>query len=122
MGERPDPRDVEGSEHELATDPAEPMDDSNEPTGPHDQAGEASEDHDTTGLHLGKAAAASAGGKRSAGKPSVAQRRRPEDSRLSGAHPDARDPALIGHVVDRIVSESGWETEIAVHGVFARWP
>jgi predicted nucleic acid-binding Zn ribbon protein len=40
---------------------------------------------------------------------------------VSGAHPDARDPALVGAVVDKLVTESGWETDLAVHGVFGRW-
>jgi predicted nucleic acid-binding Zn ribbon protein len=40
---------------------------------------------------------------------------------VSGAHPDARDPAPVGSVVDKLVSASGWETDLAVHGVFGRW-
>jgi predicted nucleic acid-binding Zn ribbon protein len=40
---------------------------------------------------------------------------------MSGASPDARDPALIGAVVDRFVLENGWSTDLAVHGLFGRW-
>jgi predicted nucleic acid-binding Zn ribbon protein len=40
---------------------------------------------------------------------------------MSGAHPDARDPALIGGVVDKFVLENGWGTDLAVHGLFGRW-
>jgi predicted nucleic acid-binding Zn ribbon protein len=40
---------------------------------------------------------------------------------MSGAHPDARDPALIGGVVDKFVLENGWGTNLAVHGLFGRW-
>jgi predicted nucleic acid-binding Zn ribbon protein len=40
---------------------------------------------------------------------------------MSGAHPDARDPALLGDAVDRFVVENGWSTDLAVHGVFGRW-
>jgi predicted nucleic acid-binding Zn ribbon protein len=40
---------------------------------------------------------------------------------MSGASPDARDPALIGGVVDKFVLENGWGTDLAVHGLFGRW-
>jgi predicted nucleic acid-binding Zn ribbon protein len=40
---------------------------------------------------------------------------------MSGASPDARDPALIGAVVDKFVLENGWSTDLAVHGLFGRW-
>jgi predicted nucleic acid-binding Zn ribbon protein len=40
---------------------------------------------------------------------------------MSGAHPDARDPELIGSAVDKLVTEGGWDTDLAVHGVFGRW-
>jgi predicted nucleic acid-binding Zn ribbon protein len=46
---------------------------------------------------------------------------RGSDPTMSGAHPDARDPALLGDVVDRFVVENGWSTDLAVHGVFGRW-
>jgi len=45
---------------------------------------------------------------------------RPE-TQISGAHPDGRDPALVGGLVDKLVTDSGWSTDVAVHGVFARW-
>ena len=40
---------------------------------------------------------------------------------LSGAHPDARDPQPLGSTVDKVVADHGWELELRVHGVFARW-
>jgi len=52
----------------------------------------------------------------------ASRQRRRSDAELSGAHPDGRDPGLIATEVDKLVAESGWETEVAVHGVFARWP
>ena len=48
--------------------------------------------------------------------------RRAEAAELSGAHPDVRDPALLGEAVDRLVAESGWTTDVSVHAVFGRWP
>lgn len=41
---------------------------------------------------------------------------------MSGAHPDDRDPQLLGAMVDKLVGEQGWELELRVRGVFARWP
>jgi len=48
--------------------------------------------------------------------------RLPRDTQVSGAHPDDRDPQLVGDQVDRLVAEQGWELELRVRGVFARWP
>jgi predicted nucleic acid-binding Zn ribbon protein len=46
----------------------------------------------------------------------------PRDPTFSGAHPDDRDPQLLGDQVERMVAERGWELELRVRGVFARWP
>jgi len=49
-------------------------------------------------------------------------RRRPVDtSARSGAHPDERDPQLLGGSLDRLVADRGWETGAAVGGVMGRW-
>lgn len=78
--------------------------------------------HDETGLELARATAQGIRG-RPRTKPTGTRtsRRSRRDTELSGAHPDARDPALVGSEVDKLVSASGWETDIAVHGVFGRW-
>ena len=47
---------------------------------------------------------------------------RPRDAQVSGAHPDDRDPQLLGDQVDRLVADLGWELELKVRSVFARWP
>jgi predicted nucleic acid-binding Zn ribbon protein len=47
---------------------------------------------------------------------------RPGDAQVSGAHPDDRDPQRLGSEVDRLVADQGWELELRVRGVFARWP
>lgn len=39
----------------------------------------------------------------------------------SGAHPDERDPQLLGPTLDRLVAERGWATDAAVGGVMGRW-
>jgi predicted nucleic acid-binding Zn ribbon protein len=47
---------------------------------------------------------------------------RPAEGRVSGAHPDDRDPQLLGDQVERLVADRGWELELRIRGVFARWP
>lgn len=79
--------------------------------------------HDTAGLDLARSVARAIRGVAPRRPKSGARSaRRPRSAELSGAHPDARDPALVGSVVDKLVTESGWATDLAVHGVFARWP
>jgi predicted nucleic acid-binding Zn ribbon protein len=85
--------------------------------GPHD-------DHRDDGLDLARAltrATAKAGG-------AVARRglrgkkpRRPGTARVSGAHPDDRDPQLLDSAVSRLVDDHGWDLDLRVHGVFGRW-
>ena len=47
--------------------------------------------------------------------------RRPITEQRSGAHPDERDPQLLGPTLDRLIAERGWETDAAVGGVMGRW-
>jgi predicted nucleic acid-binding Zn ribbon protein len=47
---------------------------------------------------------------------------RPRDAKVSGAHPDDRDPQLLGSQLDRLVADRGWELDLRMRGVFARWP
>jgi predicted nucleic acid-binding Zn ribbon protein len=42
-------------------------------------------------------------------------------SRVSGAHPDERDPQLLDTTVGRLVDDHGWELDLKVHAVFGRW-
>ncbi|MEZ5093553.1 MAG: DciA family protein [Nocardioides sp.] len=42
--------------------------------------------------------------------------------RAERAHPDERDPQLLDTTVARVVADRGWELELRVRGVFARWP
>ena len=78
--------------------------------------------HDPAGLDAARAVASGlrgAAGRRPA--PSATRRSNTADPRLSGAHPDDRDPALLGRSVDRLVTDAGWVTDVAVYGVFGRW-
>jgi predicted nucleic acid-binding Zn ribbon protein len=86
-----------------------------------DPAGPDPKQHDPAGLDLARAVAS--GARATPRKRSTSRRTQREsgEATVSGAHPDARDPALIGQVVERIVADGGWDTDIKVHGVFARW-
>ena len=50
-----------------------------------------------------------------------ARQRRPVTEARSGAHPDERDPQLLGPTLDRVVAERGWETDAAVGAAMGRW-
>ncbi len=73
------------------------------------------------GLELARSIARSlarGNGRRSAPK----GRRSPRvDPRVSGAHPDDRDPQTLDVTIGRLISQQGWGAEVRVHGVFSRW-
>lgn len=51
------------------------------------------------------------------------RRRRGSASGASrGSRPDGRDPALVGDVLDRWLTESGWTDDMAIGGLTGRWP
>src|SRR4051812_8728166 len=78
--------------------------------------------HDPTGLDLARTVAAELrGSKRAPARPARPRRRTGTPAEFSGAHPDERDPAPLGAAVDRLVSDSGWSTEVSVHSVLGRW-
>lgn len=89
------------------------------------------ESHDETGLELARditrATTASSGAvpvrKRrtsQGGAPQVGDRRVPRN-RISGAYPDERDPQMLESMMDRLVSDHGWDLDLRVHGIFGRW-
>lgn len=73
------------------------------------------------GLDLAKALT------RATAKASPAARRKqrskdaPKRGRVSGAHPDDRDPQLLDATLGRLVEDHGWTLDLRVHGVFGRW-
>jgi predicted nucleic acid-binding Zn ribbon protein len=81
--------------------------------------------HDPTGLDVARAVAAALRGtsRRGAGDSGRRTRRwrRATDASVSGAYPDDRDPQPLQAALGRLVSEQGWATDVAVHGVFSRW-
>lgn len=78
------------------------------------------EPHDPTGLGLARAIAGSVAGRayrRRRCRPS-----RPIDPMSAGAHPDDRDPQLLGSAMDRLVESQGWSREISVRMLLGKWP
>ncbi len=76
--------------------------------------------HDPTGLDLAGRIARTARG-RSARPPAARQHAQP-DPTFSGAHADARDPQPVGKVLDKLIAQQGWSTEVSVYVVLGRWP
>ncbi len=80
------------------------------------------EQHDPQGLDLARSLA----GRLKAMKPGPPRkpqrRRRNPSAEVSGARPDDRDPQLLNATIDRLLRDQGWEVDVAVHGVMARWP
>lgn len=54
-------------------------------------------------------------------QPTTPDDRRTPRGRMSGAHPDERDPQALDVSVDRLVSSHGWDLDLRVHAVFGRW-
>ena len=69
------------------------------------------------------ARAAAVGGKPVSGRKRRGGRRdvRAPRAPISGAHPDERDPQLLDTTVGKLVADQGWELDLRMHGVFARW-
>ena len=84
-------------------------------------------DHRPDGLDLAKnvarstARSPSAKRVRRAGRPGGSERRT-GPAKASGAFPDERDPQLLDATVSRLVEDHGWDVDLRVAGVFARWP
>ena len=79
--------------------------------------------HQADGLDLAKTVA------RATARAGPAQRvrrrrtdRRTGPAKASGAFPDERDPQLLDVTVGRLVDDHGWDVDLRVAGMFARWP
>jgi predicted nucleic acid-binding Zn ribbon protein len=46
---------------------------------------------------------------------------RPARGRVTGSHPDDRDPQLLDSTLGRLVDDHGWGLDLRMHGVFGRW-
>lgn len=98
-----------------------PTTDDEEPTGP-----AAPEAHADDGLDLARQVTGATAGSTPAARRRTPRRTPPSGEsrrgRLSGAHPDDRDPQLLAGEVGRLVDRGGWELQLRIRGVFARWP
>lgn len=86
---------------------------------------ESEPEHDKQGLDLAKSLAGRLKQQAAKGgiKP-VKRRRRPRiaGSQIGSARPDDRDPQKLTNTLGRLMRDQGWEVDVAVHGVMARWP
>ena len=74
------------------------------------------------GLDLARAQTRATAGSTPAARRRRQRRPAAQETTVRGAHPDDRDPQLLGAMVDKLVGDQGWELELRVRGVFARWP
>ena len=60
---------------------------------------------------------------RTRGRSGTPRRRtkRPDPTARSGSAPDDRDPQPLTTALSRLLAQRGWEVDIAVHAVMARW-
>ena len=93
------------------------------PAGEDEPAAGPVDEHRDDGLDLARALtrASSRSTPRSKRTPKPGERRRFRPGRVSGAHPDERDPQLLDTTVGRVVADHGWALDLRVHGVFGRW-
>jgi predicted nucleic acid-binding Zn ribbon protein len=80
------------------------------------------EERRADGLDLARSLTRATAGSTPAARRRPGRRKQRVDPTVSGAHPDDRDPQLLGSMVERLVGAQGWELELRVRGVFARWP
>jgi predicted nucleic acid-binding Zn ribbon protein len=86
-----------------------------------DEPEEPQEQHDPQGLDLARSLAGRLKGmKQRPGR--VVRRKRATEPRVSSARPDDRDPQKLNDTIGRLMRDQGWEVDVAVHGVMARWP
>jgi predicted nucleic acid-binding Zn ribbon protein len=111
----------------MSTDP--PASTGKSPDSPPSRsAGEPGWDPDGTELAKALMARAKAAGRMGGGpqpsgrrRTSRSSRRRASGAGWSGPAGDDRDPQTLRASLDRLVGEHGWEEDLSVHGVVARW-
>ncbi|NEA33341.1 DciA family protein [Streptomyces sp. SID13031] len=79
-------------------------------------------EHDKRGLDLARSLASRLKGAGPIKPVKKTRRRHPTGNQISSARADDRDPQLLTNTMGRLMREQGWEVDVAVHGVMARWP
>jgi predicted nucleic acid-binding Zn ribbon protein len=91
---------------------------------PDEQTPEDSEpEHASDGLDLARTLARVTARSTPGRKSAVRRRsvRAPRTGRVSGAYPDDRDPQTLDAALTRIVDDHGWQVDLKVASMFARW-
>ena len=81
----------------------------------------ASPEHRPDGLDLARSLTKATIGTTPARRAKLRRRETPTRGRVSGSHPDDRDPQLLDSTLSRLVEDHGWSVDLRVHGVFGRW-
>jgi predicted nucleic acid-binding Zn ribbon protein len=88
-----------------------------------EEVGEPAPEHSRDGLDLARTLAR-ATARSTPGRKTAIRRtsdRAPRTGRVSGAHPDDRDPQPLDAALTRIVDDQGWQVDLKVASMFARW-
>ncbi|HEY0950308.1 DUF721 domain-containing protein [Nocardioides sp.] len=78
-------------------------------------------EHHDDGLDLARALTRATAKATPAARKKQRKKDAPRPGRVSGAHPDDRDPQLLDTTLGRLVADHGWDLDLRVHGVFGRW-
>lgn len=83
-------------------------------------------EHDPEGVELATEVARRVAGVSRQASPGAARPRRRRqgwgEEVRSGAHPDDRDPQLIGSLVKQVAAERGWRPRLSLSNVLKDWP
>ncbi|HEU5036089.1 MAG TPA: DciA family protein [Nocardioides sp.] len=78
-------------------------------------------EHRDDGLELARALTRATAKSTPAARRKLRRKDAPGRGRVSGAHPDDRDPQLLDATLSRLIDDHGWDLDLRVHGVFGRW-
>ena len=78
-------------------------------------------EHRDDGLDLARALTRATAKSTPTARKKLRRKDAPRRGRVSGAHPDDRDPQLLDATLSRLVDDHGWDLDLRVHGVFGRW-
>lgn len=93
------------------------------PDGEEPETGQVEEAHADDGLDLARSMTrATAKSTPAARSKQRGRDQRAARTRVTGAHPDDRDPQTLDSTLSRLVDDHGWALDLRVQGVFGRWP
>ena len=78
--------------------------------------------HDDAGLDLARTLARATARSSPSRRKAARRNDRPRTpGRVSGSHPDDRDPQTLDSALTRMVDDRGWQVDLRVAAMFARW-